>query len=88
MQTGYIQSGYRQTGYMQTGYIQSGYIQSGYIQSGYIQSGYIQSGYMQTYAFRLKYEALLKNSEESNSYVTPNNSVSTTQINPLILLEI
>ena len=40
---------------------------------------------MQTYVFRLKYEALLKNSGESNSYVTLKNSVSTTEINPSML---
>ena len=53
-----------------TGYMTTGYMQSGYMQTGYIQSGYMQTGYMETYVFHLKYEALLKNSGESNSYVT------------------
>ena len=52
-----------------------------------MQTGYIQSGYMQTYVFLLKYEALLNNSVESNSYVTLNNSVSTRQIKPLMLFK-
>jgi hypothetical protein len=70
---------------MQTGYIQSGHMQTGYMPTGYMQTGYIQIGYMQTYVFRLKYEVLSKNSGESNCYVTLKNSVSTTQIKPLML---